>query len=101
MISGETGVSFPKVVNIILREGLIRLGKIQDTTSEVRLLVRRPIEAPKSTTREEQKEQHALEEKAKVFSMVIEQWEQHTSPQWRARWVKKLRNIVTNCETQS
>ena len=47
-MSGETGLSFPKVVNIVVREGLIRLGKIPESTSQAHLLVNKPfIEAEK------------------------------------------------------
>lgn len=42
-MSGETGLSFPKVVNIVLREGLIRLGKIPESTSQAHLLVNKPF----------------------------------------------------------
>lgn len=38
VISGETGVSFPKVVNILIREGLIRLGEIPEETSLAHML---------------------------------------------------------------
>ena len=38
VMSGETGLSFPKVVNIVVREGLIRLGEIPETTSLAQLL---------------------------------------------------------------
>jgi hypothetical protein len=94
MISGETGISFPKVVNIIIREGLIRLSKVQETTSEARLLVKRPIESPKVTAPQDRKEQRLLEEKAKVFSMVLEQWKEHTSPQWRTRWIEEAQKYL-------
>jgi hypothetical protein len=47
-LSGETGLSFPKVVNIVIREGLIRLGKIPESTSQAHLLINKPfIEAKK------------------------------------------------------
>jgi hypothetical protein len=47
-LSGETGLSFPKVVNIVIREGLIRLGKISESTSQAHLLINKPfIEAKK------------------------------------------------------
>jgi len=52
MLSGKTGISFPKLVNIVVREGLIRLNPILSSlgiptipaeTSEASLLSERPI----------------------------------------------------------
>jgi len=67
VISGETGISFPKVVNIIVREGLIRLGKIPEDTSKASLLVQRPYVEPKKMSPEVVKwEKH--------FKEVQKQW---------------------------
>jgi len=56
MLSGKTGISFPKVVNIVVREGLIRLNPILESlgipaipedTSEANLLSETPLIKPK------------------------------------------------------
>jgi len=38
VLSGTTDISFPKVVNILVREGLIRIGEIPEETSLAYLL---------------------------------------------------------------
>ncbi|MDH5733061.1 MAG: hypothetical protein OEY88_04680 [Candidatus Bathyarchaeota archaeon] len=38
VLSGETDISFPKVVNILVREGLIRIGEIPEEKSLAYLL---------------------------------------------------------------
>lgn len=86
VISGETGISFPKLVNIVLREGLIRLGKISESTSQASLLVKKPFESTQAPTAEQSKEQKLLEDQDQQFKKVVEQWDQHPSEEWRADW---------------
>ena len=73
-ICSETGLSFPKVVNITVREGLIRLDKIKESTSQAYLLKPKPLEEPQPRTKAEIKRQKKLKELEKRFSQVIEQW---------------------------
>lgn len=99
MISGETGLSFPKVVNIVIREGLIRLGKIPESTSQASLLVKKPFESAKATSIEQIKEQELLKAKDQQFKMMLDQWDIHTDLNWRIKataeaekWKDKLQS---------
>jgi len=86
VLSGETGVSFPKIVNIVVREGLIRLDKIPESTSLASLLVKTPFEPPsRPKTKEEKLEKHLLEQKDNLFKGMWEQWSLHPDPKWRAK----------------
>jgi len=80
IISGETGVSFPKLVNITVREGLIYSPDLPDkwklpkSTSEAHLLVERPIIEPKPLTKEQIEQQNKIQQEQKLFSEIIKQW---------------------------
>jgi hypothetical protein len=44
-------------------------------------------EQPQKLTSEQQKEKQKMDEKARTFSSVINQWEFHLSIEWRQRWI--------------
>ena len=79
-ISAETGVSFPKVVNIIVREGLIYSPKLPDKwklpeyTSLTRLLVETPFVKPKPKPKLSMEEQKHLKYIEHQLSIILELW---------------------------
>ena len=78
--AGETGISFPKLVNILVREGLIRIGEISEETSQAYLLTK-------------QEPPQAKEELVKIkrtFISVEEQFET-LKPEAKDYWIKKAR----------
>ena len=77
MLSGKTGISFPKTVNIVVREGLIRLNPlleslgiptIPEETSQADLLSARPLVKPKE---EEKKPIQLDRETLKIQRILI------------------------------
>ena len=77
MLSGKTGISFPKTVNIVVREGLIRLNPlleslgiptIPEETSQADLLSPRPLVKPKE---EEKKPIQLDRETLKIQRILI------------------------------
>jgi len=77
MLSGKTGISFPKTVNIVVREGLIRLNPlleglgiptIPEETSQADLLSPRPLVKPKE---EEKKPIRLDRETLKVQAILV------------------------------
>ena len=70
-MSGETGISFPKIVNIVIREGLIRLGKLPEETSLAHLLQPTPINQDKNKTEKKPIPDEELEE---FYASEIKNW---------------------------
>ena len=93
MLSGETGLSFPKVVNIVVREGLIRLGKLPEETSQAHLLQPRPLitkqEKPLTT-----KEQEEIKKLQATFSNILKNWSL-IKPKDRLFWIEKAKKTLT------
>jgi len=63
-LSGETGLSFPKLVNVVVREGLIALGYLPENTSQKYLLKPTPVVAAEE---QKQQKQENDEERVKNF----------------------------------
>jgi len=72
-MSGETGISFPKLVNIVIREGLIRLGKLPEETSQAHLLRPTPIQ---NKTKEKPKKPEPISDKEleRLHAAMIRCW---------------------------
>jgi hypothetical protein len=48
-----------------------------------------PEDKPAKLTSEELEQKQKLEEKTRLFSMVLSQWELHPSQEWRQRWIRE------------
>jgi hypothetical protein len=48
-----------------------------------------PEHKPAKLTTEELEQKQKLEEKTRLFSMVLSQWELHPSQEWRQRWIRE------------
>jgi len=82
LLAGETGLSFPKVVNIAIREGLIALGKLPQSSSAAKLLVATPVF--EVDPREKQK----TEELTARLQNVLKEWDS-MKPKAREYYLKK------------
>jgi hypothetical protein len=69
----------------MVREGLIRLGKISESTSQASLLVKKPFELAQPPTIEQTKKNELLESKDRVFKMMLDQWDIHSDLNWRIK----------------
>jgi hypothetical protein len=78
ILAGETGTSFPKVVNILVREGLISMGKIPKDTSLTYVLLKQPAPEPKEE----------LVKIKRTFIQVEERFEK-LKPEVQQIWIKK------------
>jgi len=71
-----------------LTEGLYRLGYITKAVYEEHLKKYSEGLDKKPATQQQLEEQRALKEKEKLFSVVIEQWHEHPSNEWRQKWIR-------------
>jgi len=80
MISGETDVSFPKLVNIVLREGLIRLEKLPEETSQAHLLKPKPLggKVERDTKKPVQEDP---ETRKRFIKQALEGWDEYPDEQ--------------------
>ena len=83
-------------------EGLFRLGYLssEDYEVHIRKYNQGLAEKPQPLSAQQLEKKRELEGKQKVFSMVLEQWNQHPSD-WQARWVKeakKWKDRVANAQ---
>lgn len=88
----QLGRSYP--VLYALNEGLYKLGYISKEVHEIyekRYSEKLIHTEPRPLTKQEQEEQRLLEEKTKTFSMVLQQWNDHPSSDWRRKWVEEAR----------
>jgi len=84
-------------------EGLFRLGFLssEDYEVHIRKYSEGIAEKPQPLPAQQLEEKKELERKQKVFSMVLEQWNQHPSSVWRAKWVRqaeKWKDRVANAQ---
>jgi len=106
VISGKTGVSFPKAVNIILREGLIHspnlLGewKLPQSTTQAHLLKPTPLQQPGPLTKEMLEKRQELEEWETRFSNILKQWDKvpEKSQKFHIKKARELKEVVSNAK---
>ena len=83
VLSGEGDISFPKVVNILVREGLIRLGEIPEDTSLAYLLKPRDFVL---------NDPH-LEAIEKQLINILRNWDEIIKPEAKNFWIKKAKQF--------
>jgi hypothetical protein len=86
----QLGRAYPVLYSI--NEGLFHLGYISKEVYEVyEKRYSEPLikEKPTPLTTEQLKEQEKIERLTKTFSIVLEQWNEHPSREWREKWVKE------------
>lgn len=74
-------------------EGLYRLGYLDQNAylSHVKKYSEKLVRDTdsKHLSKEQLNEQKVLEEKSRLFTMLLDQWDQHLSPAWRISWIKE------------
>jgi len=67
-------------------EGLFQMGYLTREVYEIHAKrYSQPLGAKAPVTLEQKKQKDNLQSKDKQFRMILEQWEQHSSPEWRLK----------------